>query len=319
MAKKRLKNTERTAVDAREPQLEDLVRISFPRSLPETARAEFLEDLATRKAQTRFDDVTQRWPVSLTFLYSVAEGACHIPEFPDAAGLPRLTMDDFREAAGELDLDHRLQKHVGPADDYCIAVFVRSPEQVPSVSMRDDFRLLISKLPFGSRAVIRVSGVDQYELSLALIVVGSKQTDGSDHDAQAEEIRTQGSDSSQTLRPEECTAQLEQMIRESTVTAGPLRERLQSFLEESEGTLFDTLDAKRQFTSTFNALLGRLGLRVECPTCGNPATLRAGMAGNAKAGVFRFEHVKARKTTHHHGRTRLPPLQLISSTDANPS
>ena len=179
MAKKGLKNTKRTAVDAREPQLEDLVRISFPRSLPETARAEFLEDLATRKAQTRLDDLTQRWPVSVTFLYSVAEDACHVPEFPDAPGLPRLAMDDFREAAGELDLHHKMRKHFGPADDYCIAVFVRSPEQVPSVSMRDGFRLLISKLLFGSQAVIRVTGLDHYELSLDLIVVGLKQTDGS--------------------------------------------------------------------------------------------------------------------------------------------
>lgn len=59
-------------------------------------------------------------------------------------------------------------------------------------------------------------------------------------------------------------------------------------------------------------LLERLGRRVYCPRCNQPALLRAARSGNTKGGVFRFEHVAAGKTTHHTGRKQLAEIRLTT-------
>lgn len=91
----------------------------------------------------------------------------------------------------------------------------------------------------------------------------------------------------------------------------PTKEELEIFLSRLEGRSFGSLAANRRFAAELQHLLNALGLRVQCPTCGQPARIRCGSSGRAKTGVFQFNHAGGQKVTNHGGSTKLPPLKLV--------
>jgi len=83
-----------------------------------------------------------------------------------------------------------------------------------------------------------------------------------------------------------------------------LRTKTQQLLQELSGKEYDTLEAKREVVSKINRLLSAADARIECPNCGEPASLRCAVTGNAKDGAFQFEH--HRPKTVHGAKTRFP-------------
>jgi len=94
---------------------------------------------------------------------------------------------------------------------------------------------------------------------------------------------------------------------------------LQKALDDlaKEPVIFHSAEEKRVFASLFTQLLNRLGLRVRCqhPECGEPAVLRGGRFGNAKHGVFQFQHGFEAKRTTHVATSGLPRLELIDKPE----
>lgn len=77
------------------------------------------------------------------------------------------------------------------------------------------------------------------------------------------------------------------------------------------GSNFGSLQNNRAFTRSVQELLDANGLRVECPECGAPAILRCQRAGNARTGVFLYDHYLETGRTFHGGPTTFPRLKLV--------
>lgn len=86
---------------------------------------------------------------------------------------------------------------------------------------------------------------------------------------------------------------------------------LEVTLDSYAGTNFGSLINNRTFTKTVQELLDANGLRVACPECGSPAILRCQAAGNAKSGVFLYDHYLDGGRTFHGGPTTFPKLRLV--------
>lgn len=90
-----------------------------------------------------------------------------------------------------------------------------------------------------------------------------------------------------------------------------IRVSLEVTLNGFAGWNFGSLNNNRTFTKSVQELLDSNGLRVECPECGTPAILRCQPAGNAKTGVFLYDHSLDSGRTFHGGRTTFPKLKLV--------
>ena len=90
-----------------------------------------------------------------------------------------------------------------------------------------------------------------------------------------------------------------------------IRVSLEVTLNGFTGWNFGSLNNNRTFTKNVQEVLDSNGLRVECPECGTPAILRCQPAGNAKTGVFLYDHYLDSGRTFHGGRTTFPQLKLV--------
>jgi predicted RNA-binding Zn-ribbon protein involved in translation (DUF1610 family) len=91
----------------------------------------------------------------------------------------------------------------------------------------------------------------------------------------------------------------------------PLVAELQAMLDGLAGRSFGSLEANQAVTRQLVVLLNRLGMRVECPGCGQPAILRCSPMARRKDGAFRFEHRLPGRTTYHMAAAALPRLKLV--------
>jgi hypothetical protein len=94
----------------------------------------------------------------------------------------------------------------------------------------------------------------------------------------------------------------------------PLVGELQEMLDGLAGRSFGSLEANQAVTRQLVALLNRLGMRVECSGCGQPAILRCAPVRGMREGAFRFEHRtqgRPSRPTHHRASPVLPQLKLV--------
>lgn len=103
------------------------------------------------------------------------------------------------------------------------------------------------------------------------------------------------------------TAQLEIATLQTTI-----RDTLERHLAVFVGWNFGSLEKNQSFAVRIHALLDQYGLRVECSQCGAPAILRCQNSGNAKTGVFLFDHYLESGRTFHGGPTTVPPIRLVA-------
>jgi hypothetical protein len=86
---------------------------------------------------------------------------------------------------------------------------------------------------------------------------------------------------------------------------------IEARLAQFQGWAFASLTENQEFAKMVHQLLDSHGLRVVCPECGNPAILRCLGAGNAKNGVFVFDHYLDSGRTFHGGPTTVPLLKIV--------
>ncbi len=103
--------------------------------------------------------------------------------------------------------------------------------------------------------------------------------------------------------------------RTRQTAAGQLQELLGRLNGPDHAIEFRTPDEKKAFARSLQRLLNRLGLRLQCPECGEPSAIRGGVYGNSKQGVFRFEHSAAGKKISHATTTDLPRLTVLAPPD----
>lgn len=87
-----------------------------------------------------------------------------------------------------------------------------------------------------------------------------------------------------------------------------LCQELSTKLSFFSGQSLSTLEDKQAFVRAVHSLLDDNGLRLECPTCGEPAILRCMKTGNSLQGCFLFDHRVGGKRTMHGGRNEIPSL-----------
>jgi hypothetical protein len=87
--------------------------------------------------------------------------------------------------------------------------------------------------------------------------------------------------------------------------------RVQQILASASRIHFPDVQTKKEFAARIQRLLNTAESRIECPKCGEPATIRASVLGKQKDGAFQFVHVKPNRTIHG-GTVGLPPnLQVV--------
>ncbi|MGE0757648.1 MAG: hypothetical protein AB7O38_11530 [Pirellulaceae bacterium] len=91
-----------------------------------------------------------------------------------------------------------------------------------------------------------------------------------------------------------------------------IRQTLQQRLSTFAGWNFGSLEKNQAFATRVHELLEQHGLRVVCPQCGSPAILRCQNSGNARTGVFLFDHYLETGRTFHGGPTTVPPIRLVA-------
>lgn len=90
-----------------------------------------------------------------------------------------------------------------------------------------------------------------------------------------------------------------------------IQRTIEARLAQFQGWTFGTLAENQEFAKLVHQLLESHGLRVVCPECGHPAILRCLRAGNAKNGVFVFDHTLDTGRTFHGGPTTVPLLRIV--------
>ena len=90
-----------------------------------------------------------------------------------------------------------------------------------------------------------------------------------------------------------------------------IRVSLEITLNNYAGWNFGSLRNNQTFTRSVHEMLESNSLRVECPECGAPAILRCQSAGNAKTGVFLYDHYLSSGRTFHGGPTTFPRIKLV--------
>ncbi len=91
-----------------------------------------------------------------------------------------------------------------------------------------------------------------------------------------------------------------------------IQRAIENRLAQFQGLSFATLADNQEFARLVHQLLDSHGLRVVCPECGHPAILRCLRAGNAKNGVFVFDHYLDSGRTFHGGPTTVPVLKVTA-------
>jgi hypothetical protein len=82
-------------------------------------------------------------------------------------------------------------------------------------------------------------------------------------------------------------------------------------LAQFQGWSFESLAENQEFARLVHQILDSHGLRVVCPECGYPAILRCLRAGNAKHGVFVYDHYLESGRTFHGGPTTFPAIKVV--------
>jgi hypothetical protein len=95
-----------------------------------------------------------------------------------------------------------------------------------------------------------------------------------------------------------------------TQLLAPVIENVKEILTRLKGRSFG-LATNEALVSVIQQLLSRLGLRVSCPRCSEPAILRCRETGNARDGSFQFEHSAGGRQTNHGGGATFPALTLV--------
>jgi hypothetical protein len=112
--------------------------------------------------------------------------------------------------------------------------------------------------------------------------------------------------------PAELLRGLQSINERLTALLAPVIEDVEAALARLEGRSFG-LGANDVLVSAIQQLLNRLGLRVRCPRCSEPASLRCRETGNARDGSFQLEHYASGRQTNHGGGTTFPALTLVSA------
>ena len=110
------------------------------------------------------------------------------------------------------------------------------------------------------------------------------------------------------------TPALEQLTVAATAAASvqaTIRLTLEQHLSTFSGWNFGSLAGNSAFAVRVQELLDQFGFRVICPQCGSPAILRCQNTGNAKSGVFLYDHTLDSGRTFHGGPTSFPKLSLV--------
>lgn len=87
---------------------------------------------------------------------------------------------------------------------------------------------------------------------------------------------------------------------------------IESRLQQFHGWAFSSLVENQAFAKMVHQILDSHGLRVQCPECKSPAILRCLRAGNAKNGVFVFDHYLENGRTFHGGPTTVPLIKVVN-------
>ena len=103
---------------------------------------------------------------------------------------------------------------------------------------------------------------------------------------------------------------IEALNQRLTELLRPFTADVQSFLDDLEGRSFG-LAANKAIVLSIQLLLQRLGLRIRCPHCSEPAILRCRSTGNTKGGSFQLEHSARGRQTNHGGGTTFPAMRLV--------
>lgn len=107
-----------------------------------------------------------------------------------------------------------------------------------------------------------------------------------------------------------------EQVRSLSEEIGSLQQQICSRIEarvrQFHGWTFGSLEENQRFAKMIHQLLDNHGLRVECPECRNPSILRCLRAGNAKHGVFVYDHYLDSGRTFHGGPTTVPLLRVVN-------
>ncbi len=91
-----------------------------------------------------------------------------------------------------------------------------------------------------------------------------------------------------------------------------IRRTIEARIQQFHGWTFGSLEENQRFAKMLHQLLDNHGLRVECPECSHASILRCLRAGNAKHGVFVFDHYLDSGRTFHGGPTTVPFLRVAN-------
>jgi len=110
---------------------------------------------------------------------------------------------------------------------------------------------------------------------------------------------------------ESAVARLDQATDEVRLLQERIRLQIQQTLQALAGQNFGSLQANQAIATLVHQLLDSKGLRAQCPECGAAAILRCQNTGNAKTGVFVFDHYLESGRTFHGGRTAFPYVEVV--------
>ncbi len=110
---------------------------------------------------------------------------------------------------------------------------------------------------------------------------------------------------------EQATDQLRLLSQEIGVLQQQILRTIEARVQQFHGWAFGSLEENQRFAKSIHQLLDNHGLRVECPECHNPSILRCLRAGNAKHGVFVYDHYLESGRTFHGGPTTMPLLRIV--------
>jgi hypothetical protein len=91
-----------------------------------------------------------------------------------------------------------------------------------------------------------------------------------------------------------------------------IRRIIEGRVQQFHGWAFGSLEENQRLAKMIHQLLDNHGLRVECPECGYPSILRCLRAGNAKHGVFVYDHYLESGRTFHGGPTTVPLIRVVN-------
>ena len=106
--------------------------------------------------------------------------------------------------------------------------------------------------------------------------------------------------------------QVQLLSEEIGVLQQQIRRTIEARVQQFHGWAFGSLEENQRFAKMIHHLLDNHGLRVQCPECQHPSILRCLRAGNAKHGVFVYDHYLETGRTFHGGPTTVPLLRVVT-------